>query len=105
MQRREDIRNCTEAVIGFGLFTTQCDTCQEKGILRNYSSNGMIIEAEKSYPKGSVLLVRVLKIEQPLLPSVAQEGFRSICLAEVTWLQDLNDTGGARYRIGLRYLR
>ena len=105
MEKREDIHHSTDTVISLSHFTTDYDSHLGEGLLCNYSLNEIVIESERSYPKGSVLVVKAKEIQQTPSRTVVEEGFRSIGLAEVKWLKGRKNDGVRRYRIGLKYLR
>jgi hypothetical protein len=72
--------------------------------MRNYSGEGLYIEASREFKLGTILHMRMVRYP-PMSSSAAGETQpRSICLAEVKWQQDLADDNAIRFGIGLRYL-
>lgn len=100
---RVETRNPTQAPVSCRLFTSgaihACD-----GVMRNFSSGGSYIETSDTFAPGSILLIR-MHLSPPLPSSLAaEEGLRTISLAEVKWRRQLSGVDAKRYGIGLRYL-
>ena len=97
-------RNPTEAAITCRPFASSSALRASGGIMRNFSCNGSYIETSCEFKSGTILIIRMTRY--PSLPSslAAEEGLRTICLAEVKWLQELTDVNAIRFGIGLRYL-
>ena len=100
---RAEARNLTQAPISCRLFTSGAIHTTD-GVMRNFSSGGSYIETSDTFAPGSILLIRMHLC--PPLPSslAAEEGLRTICLAEVKWWRKLPNMGATRYGLGLRYI-
>lgn len=97
-------RNPTEAEITCRPYTSSGAVLASDGVMRNFSSGGSYIETSYKYKSGTILIVRMVRY--PLIPSwVADEDRpRSICLAEVKWLQEITEEHAIRFGLGVRYL-
>ena len=96
-------RQPTEAVVTCRPFTSSGSQHASDGVLRNFSNNGFYIETSCPYASGTILLMRTVRYPTTL-PTDADERPRSICLAEVKWMQTLAQADAVRYGIGGRYL-
>ena len=102
--RRYAPRNPTKAAITCQPFASSSAFRASDGIMRNFSCNGSYIETSCEFKSGTILIVRMTRY--PSFPSslADEEGLRSICLAEVKWLQELADDNAIRFGMGLKYL-
>ncbi|WP_319524018.1 PilZ domain-containing protein [uncultured Desulfosarcina sp.] len=73
------------------------------GIMRNFSSQGIYIEAHRKFEPGSILVVRMIRLGDSSRKMVASYP-RTICLGEVKWLKKNSDSQPIRYGMGIRYL-
>lgn len=64
----------------------------EKGVTKDMSATGMLLETEKDYPLGSLLKMDVL------LPALGELAQRLHCLANVVRVEPRD----GRYRVGLQ---
>jgi hypothetical protein len=101
--KRTASRKTTEAFVTCRPFTSSGSQHSADGVLRNFSSNGFYLEASRPYASGTILLMRTVHYP-PTPPLTADEKPRSICLAEVKWMQTLTSADTVRYGIGGRYL-
>jgi len=97
-------RNPTDAAITCRPYTRCRAIFASDGVMRNFSSYGSYIETSHKYESGTILIVRMTRYPSLASSLAAEEGLRSICLAEVKWQQELADKNAIRYGIGLRYL-
>lgn len=74
------------------------------GVLCNFSSKGLYIETADPYQSGAILIVRIVRYPKAPQSATIKEKPRSICLAEVRWLQELPDSNPRRFGIGLKYV-
>lgn len=97
-------RNLAEVEIVCSPYSSTGGMRTSGGVMRNFSTDGSYIETSQKFNSGTILIVRMVRY--PSLPSslTAEEGLRSICLAEVKWRQELEVATAIRYGMGLRYL-
>ena len=97
-------RIATEAAITCRPFTSCGAAHTADAVMRNYSGEGLYIEASREFKLGTILHMRMVRY--PPMPSSAagKTQPRSVCLAEVKWQQKLADAKGHQYGLGLRYL-
>lgn len=97
-------RNPTEAAVECRLYTSRADIRASQGVMHNFSTDGSYIETSHKFNSGTILIVRIVRY--PRLPfSLAEEELpRSICLAEVKWLQEMAEGKTIRFGLGLKYL-
>jgi len=97
-------RNPTEAAVECQPYTSSAGIRSSEGVMRNFSAEGSYIETSHQYKSGTILIVRIIRY--PRLPfSMADEKQpRSICLAEVKWLQEVAEEKTNRFGLGLKYL-
>jgi hypothetical protein len=101
--KRRTSRKPTEAFITCRPFSSDGRQHASDGIMRNISSNGFYIESSKAYTSGTILLMRTVRY--PAVNSMdADERPRSICLAEVKWMQTLTQEDAVCFGMGVRYL-
>jgi len=101
-QRRAS-RRPTEAFVTCRPFTSSGSQHASDGVMRNFSSNGLYIETSRPFRSGTILFMRTVRYP-PANPMAVDERPRSICLAEVKWLQELAQADAVRYGMGVRYL-
>lgn len=91
----------TEAAITCQPFTSSGTLRASNGVLRNFSCNWSYIETSCELKPGIIHMTRC-----PPLPFslAAEEGLRTICLAEIKWRQNLSDANPIRFGMGVRYL-
>lgn len=94
----------TEAAITCQPFTSSGALRASNGVLRNFSCNGSYIETSCELKPGTIIIIQMTRC--PPLPSslAAEEGLRTICLAEIKWRQELTDAKAIRFGMGVRYL-
>lgn len=97
-------RTSTEAMVTCRPYTSSGAVHATDGVMRNFSSDGLYIETSRSYPSGTILLMRMLRYPPAPLEAGGEELPRSICLAEVKWQQVLGEDEAVRYGMGVRYL-
>lgn len=97
-------RNPTEAAIECQPYTSSANIRASEGVMRNFSTDGSYIETSHKFKSGTILIVRIVRY--PLLPFSAadEEQPKSICLAEVKWLQEMAEEKAIRFGLGLKYL-
>ncbi len=97
-------RSPTEAAVECRPYTSRTGIRASQGVMRNFSTEGSYIETSHQYKSGTILIVRIIRY--PRLPvSVADEKQpRSICLAEVKWLQEMAEEEDIRFGLGIKYL-
>jgi hypothetical protein len=97
-------RNPTEAVIACQPYTSITCIRASEGVMRNFSTEGFYIETSQKFKSGTILIVRVLRYPPLPLFVADEEQPKSICLAEVKWLQELAEKIPIRFGLGLKYL-
>ena len=102
--QRAGNRTPTEAAISCRPFFCSGPAGASDGIMRNFSGGGSYIVSSHRYAPGNILIVRMVRY--PTLPaSISDEDRpRSLCLAEVKWMQELPEENTMRYGLGLRCL-
>jgi len=103
-EKRTQPRNPAEAQIACCLLTTRSEEKQAACTLRNYSPAGVYIESQHCYNKGAVVVVRIFTPAPSASEPVAEEEIPSVALAEVRWVQALQDNETPCFGIGLKYL-
>ena len=101
-QRRTQDRGLTNACITCRSFTSDIIQASD-GIMRNYSNSGGYIETSRKFSLGTVLVVRMTRCPGMGSSFAAEEGLRTIGLAQVKWMQELADKNTARYGMGIEY--
>jgi hypothetical protein len=71
--------------------------------MRNFSSTGSYIETLRGFKPGTVLILRMTRYPAMSSSISAEEGLRSISLAEVKWVQEIADENTTWYGMGVRY--
>jgi hypothetical protein len=94
----------SEADVSFRLFCSCIPNDAIHGIMSNFSRHGCHIETSREFGLGSILLLRVVSYPPAASLLSAEERPHSICLAEVTWLKELNSESEIRYSMKVRYL-
>jgi hypothetical protein len=97
-------RIATEAAITCRPFASYGAAQSADAVMRNFSDEGSYIETSCEFKLGTILHMRVVRYPPMVSSTAGKTQPRSICLAEVKWLQDLADDNATRYGIGLRYL-
>lgn len=105
MEKRADIRNRTALKVGISFFASNFDEGQEIATICNCSSNGIVVESERWYPEGSILLVTLHNIPNNASHLIGETGIKSICLAQVKWLKSPEPNRFSHYKLGLRYVQ
>ena len=100
--KRNQDRSLTDASITCQPLTSDVAQASD-GIIRNFSSTGFYIETSRGFKPGTVLIVRMTQYPAMSSSIAAEEGLRSISLAEVKWMQELADENTTRYGMGVRY--
>ncbi len=104
-EKRMSTRNPAEIGIVCQPYSSTRATRHCTGVLRNFSDGGVYVEAPQGYRPGTILLIRTTNTAIPAADHHPNEGLRTICLAEVRWLQDLCDPETTRHGMGLGYLQ
>lgn len=104
LEKRESSRNQTKTPVCHYLLTPPQDAELIDGILRNFSSEGVYMESSRLYPKGSVIVLRIIYYPHQHFSTGAKAAIRSISLAEVKWVHPLKRRFENCYGIGLRFL-
>jgi hypothetical protein len=97
-------RNPTEAAIACQPYTSSANIRASEGVMRNFSTEGSYIETSQKFKSGTILIVRVLRYPLLSLFVADEEQPKSICLAEVKWLQELAEENPICFGLGLKYL-
>ena len=103
-EHRTAVRNSTDAAATCSPFTSTCPGCTVDGSVGNFSSNGCYIETSQKFNLGTTLVIRLTQYPTMVSPQDSVECPRSIFVAEVKWLQKLEDESATCYGIGLKYL-
>lgn len=103
-ERRFGLRHACEASIYWTIFNTDL---AQKGILKNYSTNGLYLELGEALQKGSYLLVTIRQINKKRCVTESPDCLRTNAIAEVKWCREVQCEGGRDqlYQVGLKYLR
>ncbi len=101
---RTATRNPTEVNIICWPYTCTGAIRESEGMMRNYSTKGSYIETSRKFKSGTILTIRIARYPIKSCSLSTEEGLRSICLAEVKWLQKLENEIASLYGMGLRYL-
>jgi hypothetical protein len=72
--------------------------------MRNFSTDGSYIETSHKFKSGTILIVRIVRYPLFSFSVGDEEQPRSICLAEVKWLQEMAEENKIRFGLGLKYL-
>ncbi|MGD8367057.1 MAG: hypothetical protein PVG78_05410 [Desulfobacterales bacterium] len=102
--RRKTPRREIAAAVIFGCFNTSGAQRFFAGSMQDCTEDGMRIESDAGFRKGTILLIRMLSCPFHLLAPEISESLRTVMLAEVKWRQTLQDEMGTRYRMGVRCL-
>jgi hypothetical protein len=104
MNQRSMARSATNTPVACRLMSTQNDDPNMQGTMVNYSPGGTYIESWFGYKQGTVVMLRIE--EYPAGNDVIQDETppRSISLAEVKWVRQIEDRPAVRFGIGLRYI-
>ena len=102
-ERRTQIRNSVLLAVECICFAKICTGAFHGGMMMNFSANGSYVELARPYRKGTILMVKISRALENRLPDISEEGFRSLFLAEVKWVKQIDDGPSARYGMGLRY--
>jgi hypothetical protein len=98
-------RISTEAAVTFMPFASSGENrVIADGVLCNFSSKGLYIETTDQYQSGAILIVRIVRYPKMPPSGTSKANPRSICLAEVRWLQELPGSKPRRFGIGLKYI-
>jgi hypothetical protein len=100
--KRNQDRSLIDASITCRPFTSNVAQASD-GVMRNFSSTGSYIETSRGFKPGTVLIVRMTRYTAMPSSIAAEEGLRSISLAEVKWMLELADESTTRYGMGVRY--
>jgi hypothetical protein len=69
----------------------------------NFSRNGLILVSRKAVKPGTNLIVRIKDL--PLSQTGRNiEGYRTTGLAEVQWVEEIIDSDGLAYALGVSYI-
>jgi hypothetical protein len=101
--KRNQDRSLTDASITCRPFTSDVAQASD-GIMRNFSGTGSYIETSRGFKPGTVLIVRMTQYRAMSSSIAAEEGLRSISLAEVKWMQELADENTTRYVNNIRII-
>jgi hypothetical protein len=85
-------------------YTSSANIRASEGVMRNFSTEGSYIETSQKFKSGTILIVRVLRYPLLSLFVADEEQPKSICLAEVKWLQELAEENPICFGLGLKYL-
>ena len=74
------------------------------GNMKNYCESGLYAELQVQLKAGTVLLCRTTRISFEPSKTKIEDGFRSMCLAQVKWSKPICVNGNTRFATGLKHL-
>jgi len=101
--RRSTKRMAVEATVLCRPYASSAGCHAVDGIMRNFSSQGIYIETHHKFERGSILVVRMIRLGNS--SGKISAGYpRTICLGEVKWFRKNSGCQPIRYGMGIRYL-
>lgn len=101
-ERRSGRRHACEAGIDWTVFNMEPN---QKGVLKNYSSNGLYLELGEVLGEGTYLLVTIGQTNKKSCATDSSDCFRINAIAEVKWCREVQSGHHQLYQVGLKYLR
>ncbi|MGD8702397.1 MAG: hypothetical protein PVG51_17585 [Desulfosarcina sp.] len=103
-KRRSTRRNPIKAAFVCRPFTSSEPSRVADAVMHNYSNNGSYVKTSQAFNLGTILHLRLVSYLEKSTYMPTENQPRSICLAEVKWLQELADNETHRYGLGLKNL-